>query len=133
MHIDRLEGTFLWLSGAMLVVFAGAIMISVFGLGVQLPTQVDQVAPADVETEPGFDNPGVREIYPGRYEVYIVAQAWQFAPTQVDIPAGSEVTFFITSKDIIHGFKVFDTNVNIMVIPGMPRRSIGPCLILTLP
>ena len=28
MHIDRLEGTFLWLSGVMLVVFAGAIMIS---------------------------------------------------------------------------------------------------------
>jgi cytochrome c oxidase subunit 2 len=118
MHIDRYESTFLRLSGVMLVVFAGAILISVFGLGVQLPTQVDQVAPADVSTEPGFDNPGVREVYPGHYEAYIVAQTWQFTPARIDIPAGSEVTFFITSKDVIHGFKVFDTNINIMIIPG---------------
>ena len=118
MHLDRLEATFLWLSGIMLVVFAGAIIVSVFGLGVQLPTQVDQVAPTEVDTEPGFSDPGLREIYPGRYEAYFVAQAWQFTPNEITVPVGSEVTFFLTSKDVLHGFKVFDTNVNIMIIPG---------------
>jgi cytochrome c oxidase subunit 2 len=118
MHIDKYEAAFLWLGGIMLGVFAAAILISVFGLGIQLPTQVEQIAPAEVDADPGFSNPGLREIYPGKYEAYIVAQAWQFTPTEITVPVGSEVTFFITSRDVIHGFKVFDTNINIMVIPG---------------
>ncbi len=108
----------MWLASGMLVLFAGAIAISVFGLGVQLPSVVDQVAPAEVDTAPGFSNPGLREVYPGRYEAYIVVQAWQFTPDQITVPVGSRVTFYLASKDIIHGFKMFDTNTNIMVIPG---------------
>ena len=36
----------------------------------------------------------------------------------MEVPAGSHVIFYLTSGDVIHGFKVFDTNINIMVIPG---------------
>lgn len=118
MHVDRFEAAFIRLSIVMLAVFAVAIMISVFGLGIQLPGVVDQIAPAQVSSEPGFDNPGLREVYPGKYEVYIVVETWQFTPNQITVPVGSEVTFFLASKDIIHGFKVMDTNINIMVIPG---------------
>ncbi len=120
MHIDRLEAAFMQLSVFMLVLFAGAVLIAVFGLGVQLPSVVDQIAPADVDTTVGFDNPGLRMIYPGRYEAYIVAdgQIWQFTPVEITVPVGSRVTFFLASKDIIHGFKIIDTNVNVMLIPG---------------
>jgi cytochrome c oxidase subunit 2 len=118
MHIDRLEATFIRLSAVMMLAFAGAVAIAVFGLGVQLPSVVEQIDPANVDTTAGFDNPGLRMVYPGRYEVHIVAQTWQFTPNQITVPAGSEVTFFLASKDIIHGFKIIDTNVNIMVIPG---------------
>jgi cytochrome c oxidase subunit 2 len=118
LHVDRFEATFMRLAVLMLLVFAGAVSIAVFGLGVRLPHVVDQVAPADVDTTVGFDNPGLRMIYPGRYEAYIVVQTWQFNPAQITVPAGSEVTLYLASKDIIHGFKIIDTNVNIMVIPG---------------
>ena len=118
MHIDRYESTFLWLATGMLVLFAGAIVISVFGLGIQLPTIVDQIAPAEVDSAPGFNTPGIREVFPGHYEAYIVVQTWLFSPNEMSVPVGSDVTFFLASKDLIHGFKVFDTNVNIMVIPG---------------
>lgn len=118
MHVHRFEAAFIRLSIAMLALFAVAIMISVFGLGIQLPGVVDQIAPADVNTEPGFNNPGVREVYPGKYEVHMVAETWQFTPNQITVPVGAEVTFFLASRDVIHGFKVFDTNINIMVIPG---------------
>ena len=88
--------------------------------GYEIPTRA---APDAVSS---LDDILVKEFPPGSLKVIVVggetsmpvAQAWQFAPTQIEVPAGSEVTFFITSKDIIHGFKVFDTNVNIMVIPG---------------
>jgi len=121
MHVHRFEAAFIRLSIAMLALFAVAIMISVFGLGIQLPGVVDQIDPADVATEPGFKSPGVREVYPGKYEAHIVASAsrgWVFVPAEITVPAGSEVTFFLASEDVIHGFKVLDTNINIMVIPG---------------
>ena len=118
MHIDRFEAAFLRISLIMLGIFAVAILISVFGLGIQLPGLVEQVDPVEVSDTVGFDRPGLRELYPGKYEVHIVAQAWTFSPNEVTVPEGSEVTFFITSPDVIHGFKIMDTIVNIMVIPG---------------
>jgi cytochrome c oxidase subunit 2 len=93
-------------------------VIAVFGLGIQLPGVVEQVAPADVDTTAGFSDPGLRMVYEGKYEAHIVVQTWSFTPNQISVPAGSEVTFFLASKDIIHGFKIMDTNVNVMVIPG---------------
>jgi cytochrome c oxidase subunit II len=118
MHIDKYEGAFLWLAGVMMALFAAAVTISVLGLGIHLPGPVDQIAPADIANDPGFSNPGLREIRPGVYEVYVVASAWQYNPAEIEVPVGSKVTFYLTSADVIHGFKVFDTNVNVMVIPG---------------
>jgi cytochrome c oxidase subunit 2 len=40
------------------------------------------------------------------FQVYVVAQMWQFQPNQINIPAGSEVDFFVTSKDLVHGFNI---------------------------
>jgi cytochrome c oxidase subunit 2 len=118
MHIHRYESMFLWLAGGMLIVFTAAVLIAVFGLGVQLPSVVDQLPPADVAAAPGFSAPGLREVYEGHYEAYLVVRAWQFSPAEIEVPAGSTVTFYLASEDVIHGFKVFDTNINIMVIPG---------------
>ena len=65
-----------------------------------------------------FAEPGLRELAPGRYEAYIVAQAWAFNPATITVPQGADVTFYVTSRDIQHGFKVVDTNINMMVLPG---------------
>jgi len=118
MHVHRYEQAFMRIAFIVLVVFALAVAISALGLGVTLPGFVEQIDPQAVLDDPGFANPGVREVFPGRYVAYFVVEAWQFRPTSITVPAGAEVTFFLTSRDVIHGFKVFDTNVNIMVIPG---------------
>jgi cytochrome c oxidase subunit 2 len=118
MHIHRLEAIFIYASLGMLAAFAGAIIISVFGLGLHLPTVTDQIDPQSVPTDPHFSDPGVREIYPGRYEAYIRVQMWQFTPAEITVPVDSTVTFFLASQDVIHGFKMLDTDINIMVIPG---------------
>ena len=34
------------------------------------------------------------------------------------MPVGSSVTFYVTSTDLQHGFKLQDTNVNMQVVPG---------------
>jgi len=34
------------------------------------------------------------------------------------VPAGSAVTFKVTSVDVVHGFEVEGTRVNMMLLPG---------------
>jgi cytochrome c oxidase subunit 2 len=48
----------------------------------------------------------------------MVAQIWSFLPDRIEVPAGSEVTFHLTARDVTHGFKLEGTNVNVMVLPG---------------
>jgi cytochrome c oxidase subunit 2 len=118
MHIDKLESAFLWFAGTMMAIFAGAVIISVVGFGIHLPGPAGEIDPSAIDTDPGFSNPGVRELREGFYEAYIVADDWKFSPAEIEVPVGAHVTFYLTSGDVIHGFKVFDTNLNITLIPG---------------
>ncbi|REJ35441.1 MAG: cytochrome C oxidase subunit II [Bacillota bacterium] len=116
--IDRLERFWIMISIAVLAALMLAIVYSVRGFGVEVPTDVGQVDPRTArETEP-FNQPGVRQVGPGHYEVVMLAEAWRFEPSEVRVPAGSTVTFRLTSLDVIHGFRIPNTNVNLMVQPG---------------
>ena len=124
MHIDRNEKIYIIFTVVLMVVFALAIGISGLAFGIQLPSSPQaQVNPQTVAT-PGvspFGDPveeRVRELAPGKYEAYILAQTWVFLPREIRIPAGSEITFYVTSKDVQHGFKLSGTNINMMVLPG---------------
>lgn len=57
------------------------------------------------------------------YQVFAVAQMWQFQPTEIYIPVGSEVDFYLTSKDVVHGFNIADKNVNMMAIYGNINKT----------
>jgi cytochrome c oxidase subunit 2 len=57
--------------------------------------------------------------------VYVVARQFLFDPgtsEPIRLPAGSTVTFHVTSADVVHGFDLADTNVNTMVIPGQVAK-----------
>jgi len=123
MHIDRTEKIFIVISIILVVVFALAIAVSSLAFGIQVPSPYEQVDPKTIAT-PGASPWGapvderVRELAPGKYEAYVLAQIWTFQPNEIRIPAGSEITFYLTSKDVQHGFKLSDTNINMMVLPG---------------
>ena len=78
------------------------------------PTRVAETAP--------FDQPGVVQVGPGRYEVRMTSQIWTYAPNEIRVPAGSTVTFIATSKDVIHGLFIPGANVNAMLLPGQITR-----------
>ncbi len=99
-----------------------AIVLGAFAIGIQLPGVAGRVDPQALASSPPFDQPGLRQLAPGRYEVVIVAQTWQFTPNEIRIPAGSTVTFIATSKDVIHGLKIENTDVNMMLLPGQVSR-----------
>jgi cytochrome c oxidase subunit 2 len=122
MKIEKFERFFLYATAVVLVVFFGSILLSVGEANLHLPSQEGVLDPRAVSQTPPFDSPGVFSTGPDTYTVVMVAQAWAFTPNQIVVPQGSEVTFYATSRDVIHGLLIPDTTINAMVIPGQVTK-----------
>lgn len=70
-----------------------------------------------------YTQPKVTKLDAGTYQVFAVASMWQFEPAEITIPAGSEVDFFLTSKDVVHGFNIAQKNVNMMAVYGAINKT----------
>ena len=117
-RVHLYERAFLVLSALMLVVFLAALAYAAFEMGLHLPSRAGEIAPDAVQRTPPFDEPGVRQVGPGRYEAVVLARAWGFTPAEIRVPVGSAVTFRATSIDVVHGFNIEGTRVNMMLLPG---------------
>ena len=118
MHVDPYERTWIIGSIILLILFFIAITIAGTMMGIQVPGQVGRVDPNTVAQSGEFSEPGLRELAPGKYEAHVLAKTWSFNPREITVPKGSTVTFYVTSQDVLHGFKLQDTNMNVMVLPG---------------
>lgn len=123
MPMDHRERNYILITILLVIIFATALLVSAFAYGIQVPTPYERVDPNTVAT-PGVSPWGdpleerVRELAPNKYEAYILAQTWSFLPNSITIPKGATITFYVTSKDVQHGFIIAGTNINMMVIPG---------------
>lgn len=99
-----------------------ALLVTAFGAHITLPGDAGRIDPTKVAQTAPFDQPGIVEIAPGRYEARIVSGVWLFTPNEIRIPAGSEVTFVATSRDVIHGFFLPHADINVMLLPGQVSR-----------
>ncbi len=118
MHIDPYERQWIRVSIVVLVAFGALVVLASVLFGFGLTGDHAGVDPATVTESGPFAEPGLREIEPGKYEAYIVAQTFAFIPSTLTVPVGAEVTFHVTSVDVQHGFILKDTNVNMQVVPG---------------
>ncbi len=121
MEIHRYEKVWFALALVLIVTFIGTIAYGAVGAGVEMVADDGgTIDPNNLEgTE--FEDPGVRQVGEDEYEVYVLSQQFLFRPGTTEpirVPAGSTVTFYITSDDVMHGFGVAGTNLNVMVIPG---------------
>lgn len=58
-----------------------------------------------------------------KYQIFYVSRMWSFEPAKVEIPAGSEVEFYLVSKDVVHGFQIPGKNVNMTAVYGSVNRQ----------
>jgi len=124
MHIHRLEKIWMFFGVVMLAVFLAVLGVYAFSMGLQTP---HSHAHADVDPEklaetPPFDQPGVYQVGENEYEAVIIMYAFGFTPNEITVPAGARVHFIITSSDVVHGFEIVGTTVNLMAIPGEVNR-----------
>ncbi|MFV0260202.1 MAG: cytochrome c oxidase subunit II [Acidimicrobiales bacterium] len=122
MGIDPWERNWMRLSALLLIVFFVTVSIAGFTQGFQIIGDDGSVDPRTVTEEAPWSEPGLREVSPGHYEAHVIAQVWSFVPREIEVPVGSSVDIYVTSTDLQHGFKITDTNVNMMVVPGQVSK-----------
>ncbi len=54
----------------------------------------------------------------GTVTVRAIGQQYSFTPQCITVPADMPITLRVTSADVVHGFLIQGTNVNVMLVPG---------------
>jgi cytochrome c oxidase subunit 2 len=118
MHVDRFERYWMWAATGMLALFLGAIVLTAVAGSAHPPSHTETVNPETLTVAGEFAAPGVTTRADGGVTVVMRAEFYVFRPEIIRVPAGRPVTFRITSPDVLHGFQIVGTNVNLTVAPG---------------
>jgi cytochrome c oxidase subunit 2 len=116
--IARWERRWLAISGLMSLSFVILIAYSLVTEGSAIAQSGGRADPTTLTTSALFAEPGVRTMGPGEFQVTLVAQAFAFDPETIVLPVGAKAHFYMTSRDVIHGYGVENTYINIEIIPG---------------
>lgn len=120
MHIHKFEKIWLIFGIGSLIVFLSVVGVSAFYLGNQPPSCLTTVDPEKVDQTAPFNKPGLNKVEGKEwdYELVVVASAFNYNPGNIEVPLGAKVKVIATTKDVIHGFGVAGTNINMMLEPG---------------
>jgi len=123
MHVDSYERYWMWAASGMLVLFTGAIVFTAVAGSIHPPSHTEVINPETLTVSGEFATPGVTTHPDGQVTVSLRAEFYVFRPEQVRVPAGVPVTFRVTSPDVLHGFQIVGTNVNLTVAPGYVSQA----------
>ncbi|KXH84111.1 cytochrome c oxidase subunit II [Sporosarcina sp. HYO08] len=133
MHFHKYEKIWLIFGSGSLIVFLMVLGFAAFWKGTHPQSHIETIDPQNIEAHEAFqaENLGLHEVEDGKYIVNIVASAFNYdlgkdengdIVKTIRVPKGSSVLFQITTRDVVHGFQVAGTNVNMMVEPGHISR-----------
>lgn len=114
MLLDKFEKRVIIATGAVLSLFIFSMLY-----GRSKYNDLPECLPFDK----AYTTPKVVELDKQTYQVYAVASMWQFEPAQIYIPTGAEVDFYVSSKDVVHGFNIAEKNVNLMAVYGNINKA----------
>ncbi|MBL7737410.1 MAG: cytochrome c oxidase subunit II [Chitinophagaceae bacterium] len=106
------------------VIISSLLLMSLFVFSLlyaknKYKTDVPECLPYDK----AYTEPKVNQLDEKTYQVFSVASMWQFQPSEIYIPVGSEVDFYLTSKDVVHGFNIAQKNINMMAVYGAINKT----------
>lgn len=105
------------------VIIITGCVISLFIFSILYARNRNNDLPDCIPYNKTYNEPKVTKLDDKTYQVYAVAGMWQFQPAEIEIPAGSEVDFYVTSKDVVHGFNINEKNVNLMAVYGSINKT----------
>ena len=104
------------------IITTGAVL-SLFIFSILYARNKNNDLPECLPFDKAYLEPKITKLDDKTFQVFAVAQMWQFQPSQIEVPAGSEVDFFLTSKDVVDGFHINDKDVNMMAIYGNINKT----------
>ena len=113
--IDKTEKYIIITTGLLLAVFVFSILYARGKYKSDLP----ECLPYDKV----YTVPRMNKIDENTYQVFAVAQMWMFQPSEISVPVGAEVDFFLTSKDVVHGFNIAQKNINMTAVYGSINKT----------
>jgi cytochrome c oxidase subunit 2 len=105
------------------IIIITGVVLSLFIFSILYARNKNNDLPECLPFNKAYLEPKITKLDDKTYQVYAVAQMWQFQPNQIQVPVGSEVDFFVTSKDVVHGFHINDKDVNMMAIYGNINKT----------
>jgi cytochrome c oxidase subunit 2 len=121
-EIAKWERRWIAFSGLLTLLFVILIAYSLATEGAHIAQSAARGNPTTILANQLFANPGVRVTGPNSLQVSIVGQAFVWQPERIRVPVGAEIEFYLTARDVIHGWQVENTNLNVEVIPGEVSR-----------
>jgi heme/copper-type cytochrome/quinol oxidase subunit 2 len=106
MEINKFERYWLIAVGLTLGAFTAATVLAVTVFGIRLPVPVERVDPQRLEQSWVFD-----------------AGPEAGNPPVLRFPRRSQVTFYVTSQDVMHGFQIENHTINLELVPGQVARA----------
>jgi cytochrome c oxidase subunit 2 len=111
-----------WVFIAMLLLsllLIGTLFFVVLDYGVVVKTDGYQTNPAAAGTTAPFADTTLVRTGPNAYSVHMLAHMWAWTPSPLHVPQGAAITFHVTSADVLHGFQVPGTTINVTAVPGI--------------
>ena len=112
--MDKYELRAILMSGSLMAVFFTALLFNLYDRKIDVPECTPYTGV--------FKEPHVTQLDKNTYQAFVTAGMWAFAPTGMKFPKGSTVDFYLTSKDVVHGFLIEHKGVNLMAIPGTMNK-----------
>jgi cytochrome c oxidase subunit 2 len=113
--MDKFEKWAIFTTVGVLVIFVIALLFSIRQYNTNLPTCIPY--------DEGYETAGVQQLDDSTFQVNLVAGMWNYDPEILYLPVGAEVDFYLSTKDVVHGFNVPDKNINMMAVPGAINKQ----------
>jgi cytochrome c oxidase subunit 2 len=118
--IERVERRWASISVAIIVLLAVLAAFAGIHRATMPQSVVETIEPRVIHMQGEFveTNLGSALEADGSVTVRAVGQQYSFTPTCMVVPAKTPITFRATSPDVVHGFLIEGTSINMMLVPG---------------
>lgn len=121
---ERHERVWIFFAIALLaLLFAGTLVFVVTDFGVVAKGAGFYKTPMTPVNSRLFKSKALVQTGPNTYSAYVTGKLWYWRPSPIIVPQGSTVTFYVTSADVLHGFEIQGTTVNLTAIPGVVGKA----------
>jgi cytochrome c oxidase subunit II len=117
---ERVEHRWATVSVAILVLLVVTATFAALYHGAMPQSRVETADPRTLHLAGEFieSNLGSALEPDGDVTVRFIGQQYSFTPSCILVPTDTPVTFRATSADVVHGFLIDGTNINLMLVPG---------------